>query len=81
MEGGSGVRIPVGAREFLPSKTVQTSSGAHFSIEYRASLPGIKRPGPDIHYLNVAPMFRMGGAVPPPLPQYSFMAWTGTTLL
>ena len=27
MEGGSEIRIPVGAREFLPSKTVQTCLG------------------------------------------------------
>ena len=78
--GGSGVRIPVYAREFLLSKTVQTGSGAHFSVGYRVSLPGIKRPEFDIHYLNVVPMFRMGGAIPP-LPKYSVMAWTGTTLL
>jgi hypothetical protein len=42
-------------------------------IQPRDSFSGVKRPERDVDHLHVAPMLRIGGAVPL-LPLYAFMA-------
>lgn len=47
-----GVRIPVGARNFLLLQNAQTSSGAHtesYSVDIGAS-PGVRLPRRDVYY-------------------------------
>jgi len=43
--------VPGGAKKFLPSRTVQTVSGAHpASSGYQLFFPGVKRPGREVDH-------------------------------
>ena len=77
-----GVRLSVEASDLSFRRNVQTSSGAQpasYSTRNRVlsrkkSVRGVML----TTHFHLAPRLRMGGAIPL-LPEYAFMAWTGTT--
>jgi hypothetical protein len=77
-----GVRIPVGARHFSPSKRPDRLRGPHSFIlsVCRRSFPGVKRLGREVNHspASSAEVKKRGAILLIPL--YALMAWTGKTL-
>jgi hypothetical protein len=80
--GRSEIRTPVWTNDFLLSKTILISSGAHQAfytmITKGLSLDWIDRSVDLTIHAQLAPRIRMSGAIPL-LPLYDFMVWTGKT--
>ena len=76
----SGVRIPIGARNFSLLQNFQTSSGTHGASYSMGSMAITQDKSGQVVTLttdlNLVPGLRMSGVIPL-LPLNAFMAWTG----
>ena len=81
--GWSGVRIPLGGKDFYLLQNVLTVSGAHpasYSVGTGVLSQGSSSRGVNlITYLHSVSRLRVNGAIPP-VPLYAYMPWTVTAV-